>query len=126
MGLKKLPAWIKLGTIFLIFPLIGLYCISKCESFGCIICFPFVLPIALTIEKNVFWMHIINFIFYFLIGALIGWTYWVYRLARNKEISLTQKVKQAIILFGVIFSPIFLIAYTFILTFLGLFPLKNS
>ena len=72
MGWKEWPMWVKGGVIFLIFPIIGLYGLLTCEEYSCIIYLPFAGGILFFEDGDSPLFHVVNFIFYFVIGALIG------------------------------------------------------
>jgi len=68
-----MKAWLKGALIFLIFPVVGLYGLTTCQEFNCLLWLPFAVA-AIFIEgpeKPLF--HIVNFILYLVIGAVIGW-----------------------------------------------------
>ncbi len=74
MAWKNWPYWLRGSIIFLIFPIIGLYGFTTCRDMDCIIWLPFA-GAAIFIEGTETLFHAINFIFYLVLGAIIGWIY---------------------------------------------------
>ena len=75
MRWKNWPYWLKGAIIFLIFPIIGLSVLPNCGEIECLLWLP-VAGAAMFVEgSDEPLFHIVNFIFYFIIGAFIGWIY---------------------------------------------------
>ena len=79
MGWKDLPYSLRGALIFLIFPIVGLIGILNCNDLGCFGYSPFLLGILFlesikpTYQQFYLPYHIINFILYLVIGAIIVW-----------------------------------------------------
>lgn len=122
-----MKAWLKLGLIFLIPAIIGSLGAQTCNNLGCIIFVPFALGFTLfQAFLPVFLVHIINLIIYFLLGALIGWIYWFYKLVRNPLVSKTKKIRLGIILIGSLIYPLFLFLYIPFLRLIGIIQKYNT
>ena len=87
MESKKWPMWLKGGVIFLIFPIISLFCNFAFSGERRLAC----LPISygfLIFDSGVFVDNIVNFVLYFVFGVIIGGllgliVYWIKEKVRS-------------------------------------------